>query len=229
MESLLLIEDERRVAAFIRQGLEEEGYLVEWIERGQEGADSAIRNAPDLVLLDLRLPDIDGVEVCRRIRKAHPSLPILMLTALDSVEDRVAGLDAGADDYVAKPFAFAELLARIRSLLRRASLEPPMRTLTDGALQLERDARVCRIGEQAVDLTPTEFDLLAYLLSRRGQAVHRDDILDAVWGRNETPIPNAVDVYVGYLRRKLAAVGVPNRIESVRGIGYRYSPEQIQP
>ena len=115
MESLLLIEDERRVAAFIRQGLEEEGYLVEWIERGQEGADSAIRNAPDLVLLDLRLPDIDGVEVCRRIRKAHPSLPILMLTALDSVEDRVAGLDAGADDYVAKPFAFAELLARIRS------------------------------------------------------------------------------------------------------------------
>ena len=222
MRRLLLVEDERQVASFVPQGLEEEGYVVEWVASGREGEQRAAAEPFDVVLLDIRLPDISGVEVCRAIRRHNASLPVLMLTALDAVEDRVAGLRAGADDYLPKPFEFDELLARIEALLRRAAVAPPERVHMDGRLQLDLGARTATCGSRLIDLTPTEFDLLAYFLARRGQALSRDDIHRGVWGNDFDRGTNLIDVYVGYLRRKLAEAGCPSAIEAVRGIGYRY-------
>ncbi len=223
-QRILLIEDDRKVADFVQRGLEEEGYQVQWAKTGAQGISNAADTQPDIVLLDLRLPDVFGVEVCKQLRRSFPALPILMLTALDAIKDRVAGLEAGADDYLSKPFAFDELVARVHALLRRARLGPSAHVLVDGALEMDVDARECLVNQQPVKLSPTEFDLLAYFISRRGQAVHRDDILGAIWGTDADAIPNVVDVYVGYLRKKLAAVGMVKKLESVRGVGYRYVP-----
>jgi two-component system OmpR family response regulator/two-component system response regulator MprA len=224
MTRILLVEDERQVAAFVQQGLSEEGYAVEWAATGAEGERRALGEAFDAVLLDLRLPDRSGVEVCRSIRRHKTALPILMLTALDGVEDRVEGLRAGADDYLPKPFAFAELVARIEALLRRAALEPAGRAHRDGDLVVDPAARTCHYHERALDLTQTEFDLLAYFVARRGQALSRDEIHRDVWGHDFDRGTNLIDVYVGYVRRKLADVGCASRIETVRGVGYRYVP-----
>lgn len=223
---ILLIEDDARVAAFVRQGLEEEGYLVDWAERAASGLARALHEPFDLVLLDIRLPDGSGIDVCREIRQRHAALPILMLTALDAVEDRVRGLRAGADDYLPKPFAFDELLARIEALLRRARLEPAETVYRDGALTLEPASRTCRCGGRPLDLTAREFDLLAYFLARKNQALTRDDLHRDVWGNDFDRGTNLIDVYVGYVRRKLREAGCGGEIETVRGVGYRYVPAE---
>jgi two-component system OmpR family response regulator/two-component system response regulator MprA len=220
---LLLVEDEPDVASFIRQGLEEEGYTVRWAKTGQRGLESIRQTHIDLVLLDIRLPDLSGMEVCKRLRLHRPELPVMMLTALDAVEDRVKGLRAGADDYLPKPFAFDELIARIEALLRRVdrSHQQPS-TVEDGPLVLDPAARTCTYDGEAVDLTPTEFDLLAFLMARSGQALSRDTIHREVWGHDFDRGTNLIDVYVNYVRHKLEDVGCESVIETVRGIGYRY-------
>lgn len=222
MRRLLLIEDDPHVASFVRQGLSEEGYLVDWAATGGEGQRRALADAFDAVLLDVRLPDASGVEVCREIRRRDAALPVLMLTALDSVEDRVAGLKAGADDYLPKPFAFDELVARVEALLRRSEVEPPDRAHEDGRLRLDPTTHTCSVRGEPLALTATEFDLLAYFLARRGQALSRDEIHRAVWGHDFDRGTNLIDVYVGYLRRKLSDAGCVASIDSVRGVGYRY-------
>ncbi len=222
MPRLLLIEDERPIAAFLRQGLEEEGYGVAWAGTGAEGARLAAAEPFDAVILDVRLPDASGVDVCRDLRRRDAALPVLMLTALDAVADRVAGLRAGADDYLAKPFAFDELLARLEALLRRAAVAPPAHAYTDGPLHLDVGTRVAAVGGAALDLTPTEFDLLAFFLAHRGQALSREAIHRGVWGHDFDRGTNLIDVYVGYVRRKLADAGLAGAIEAVRGVGYRY-------
>ncbi len=224
MHRILLIEDERQVASFVRQGLEEEGYAVEWAATGRAGERRALAEPFDLVLLDLRLPDVHGLAVCESVRRHAPTLPILMLTALDAVDDRVAGLRAGADDYLPKPFAFAELVARVEALLRRAALEPADRAHTDGPLEVDVATRRCTCFGEALDLSATEFDLLAYFVARKGQVLTRDELHRDVWGHRFDRGTNLVDVYVGYVRRKLAASGCAARVETLRGVGYRYVP-----
>ena len=220
---LLLVEDEPDVASFVQQGLNEEGYEVSWVEAGRRGLDYARQGGIDLVLLDIRLPDLSGLEVCERLRLHRPELPILMLTALDAVEDRVRGLRAGADDYLPKPFAFDELLARIEALLRRVDRPSAPGRVEDGPLVLDPAARTCTFDGEEVDLTPTEFDLLAFLMARHGQALSRDTIHQEVWGHDFDRGTNLIDVYVNYVRRKLDEVGCEAPIETVRGIGYRYT------
>jgi DNA-binding response OmpR family regulator len=220
---LLLVEDEQRVAAFLQQGLAEEGYRVTWASAGEQALEHLARTPFDLILLDLRLPGLSGLEVCRRIRLHDPTLPILMLTALDAVEDRVKGLRAGADDYLPKPFAFAELLARIEALLRRARMVAPETIYRDGALVLDPVARTCHYDGYPLSLTPKEFDLLAYFVARPGQALSREAIHRDVWGYTFDRGTNLIDVYVGYVRHKLHEVDCPCSIETVRGVGYRFA------
>lgn len=222
MPHILLVEDEADVASFIRQGLEEEAYEVAWVEEGRRALEFIQQEDVDLVLLDVRLPDQSGMDVCERIRLHRPNLPVIMLTALDAVEDRVRGLRAGADDYLPKPFAFDELLARIEALLRRAHSTQEPDTLRDGPLKLDSVSRTCTYDGEAVSLTPTEFDLLAYLMARKGRALSRDTIHRDVWGHDFDRGTNLIDVYVNYVRRKLEEVGCPSPIDTVRGIGYRY-------
>jgi len=219
---LLLVEDERDVASFIRQGLEEEGYQVTWAKNGRRGLESVRQGRIDLVLLDIRLPDIDGLEVCERMRLHYPDLPVMMLTALDAVEDRVAGLRSGADDYLPKPFAFDELLARIEALLRRVDRTQRQSAVEEGPIRLDPAARTCTIGGTPVDLTPTEFDLLAFLMARKGEALSRDAIHREVWGHDFDRGTNLIDVYVNYVRRKLEDAGCEAPITTVRGVGYRF-------
>ena len=221
--SLLLVEDEPDVASFVEQGLGEEGYDVSWVQEGQRALEYTQQAAVDLVLLDIRLPDLSGIEVCERLRLHRPTLPIMMLTALDAVEDRVKGLRAGADDYLPKPFAFDELLARVEALLRRVEQTEGAEVLRDGPLVLDSAAQRCTYEGEDVSLTPTEFNLLAYLMARRGQALSRDTIHRDVWGHEFDRGTNLIDVYVNYVRRKLKDVGCPSPIETVRGVGYRYT------
>lgn len=219
---ILLVEDEPDVASFVKQGLEEEGYEVSWVDTGQRGLEFIRQSEIDLVLLDIRLPDLSGLDVCDRIRLHRPELPVMMLTALDAVEDRVRGLRAGADDYLPKPFAFDELLARIEALLRRVERSEQSGAVMDGPLELDPVARTCSYDGEDVNLTPTEFDLLAFFMARKGQALNRETIHREVWGHDFERGTNLIDVYVNYVRRKLAEVGCDQLIETVRGIGYRY-------
>lgn len=219
---LLLVEDDPNVASFVRQGLDEEGYHVTWVMTADQALKRALDEPFDLVLLDLRLPDGSGVDVCRRLRLHDARLPILMLTALDAIEDRVTGLRAGADDYLPKPFAFEELLARIEALLRRTGDHDA--TLRDGDLALDPVAHTSSFAGTPLNLTQKEFDLLAYLLARPQQALTRDAIHRDVWGNDFDRGTNLIDVYVGYVRHKLADAGCPSQIETVRGVGYRFLP-----
>ncbi|NBC85083.1 MAG: response regulator [Bacteroidetes bacterium] len=223
---ILLVEDEPDVASFIRQGLEEEQYRVTWAKNGRRGLEYVQQDEIDLVLLDVRLPDINGLDVCERLRIHDTHLPVMMLTALDAVEDRVAGLRSGADDYLPKPFAFDELLARIEALLRRVEPREEDGPLEDGALRLDLAARRCSIDGEEIHLTPTEFDLLAFLMARKGRALSREDIHREVWGHDFDRGTNLIDVYVNYLRRKLSDAGCDSRIETVRGTGYRFDPAE---
>jgi two-component system OmpR family response regulator/two-component system response regulator MprA len=221
---ILFVEDEPRVASFVQVGLEEEGYLVRWESTGASGLARAFEQLFDLVLLDVRLPDLSGLDVCRRLRLHDPGLPILMLTALDAVEDRVKGLEAGADDYLPKPFAFEELLARIRALTRRVRYRSNETRFRDGPLRLDPVARTCRCIDRPLELTHKEFDLLAYFLARKNDVVSREDIHREVWGLDFDRSTNLIDVYVGYIRRKLQEAGCASRLVAVRGVGYRYEP-----
>ncbi len=221
---ILLVEDEVAMAALLRQGLEEEGYVVEWVLTGEEALARLEHLQPGLLVLDVRLPGMDGVEVCRQVRQRWPDLPILILTALDGVEDRVRGLRAGADDYLPKPFAFEELLARIEALLRRSRRQLTRHLLRDGPLMLNLNARTATCGARTLSLSPREFDLLAYLMQHPHQAISRLQLYRAVWGHDFDHGTSLLEVYISYLRRKLQEAGYPGRIATVRGIGYRYEP-----
>ncbi len=218
MARILLIEDEPDIASFVRRGLIYKGFHVDHALTGEAGLNLAREQPPDLVILDLMLPDLDGVEVCRRLRAAG-DVPVIMLSARDSVEDKVAGLDAGADDYLTKPFAFDELLARVRAAFRRR--QPPSQEVIRVAdLRICPSAREVSRGDRPIELTMREYELLEFLARHAGQVMTKDMIFSRVWGYDLMDESNAIKVYVSYLRRKLTANGEPNLIHSVRGIGY---------
>jgi DNA-binding response OmpR family regulator len=217
---ILVIEDEAAIADFIERGLRAEGYAVDACGDGAEGLERALASDVSLVLLDRMLPTMDGLDVLTKIRAVKPSLPVIVLTAKTEIADRVAGLDAGATDYVVKPFAFDELAARVRAHLRAPSqAEATMLTAADIELDL-LSRRVVRAG-RTIHLSAKEFDLLAYLMRHPGQVLSREQILSAVWGYDHEPGTNIVEVYVSYLRRKLAFSGEPAPIVTVRSVGYK--------
>ncbi len=216
-----IVDDDGAIRSALGRALRMEGYQVELFEDGLSALKEIQLRAPDAIVLDLQLPDIDGLEICRRIRRAGDATPILMLTARDAVNDRVEGLDAGADDYLVKPFDLAELLARLRALLRRHSYaEGEDAVLRFEDLSLNPSTREVRRGERAIELTKIEFDLLELFLRHPRQVLTRDQILDLVWGYNFDSGTNSLAVYVGYLRRKLEEVGESRLIQTVRGVGY---------
>ena len=217
---ILVVEDERRLAQVVRRVLGEEGHTVDVAYDGEEGLAMAMDGSHDVIVLDILLPGMDGLEVCRSLRANRVDTPVLLLTALDAVEDRVRGLDAGADDYLPKPFAFQELLARLRALGRRRvqAREPDQLQTADLALDLRR-RRAERAGK-TIDLSPKEFALLEFLMRNEGRVVTRTQILDHVWGYDYSPDSNLVDVYVTYLRRKIDRGYDRNLIRTVRGAGY---------
>jgi two-component system, OmpR family, response regulator MprA len=217
-ELILVIEDEEKILNFLRRGLIYEGYRVETALDGSAGLASARDNPPDLVILDWMLPGIDGLEVCRRLRAAG-NVPILMLTAKDSVSDRVQGLDAGADDYLVKPFALDEVLARLRALLRRAKPEAP-EVLAYADLKLDTGTHQAFRGERPIDLTAKEYELLELFLQHPRQVLTREVIYDRVWGYDFGGESNIIEVYVRYLRQKTEAGGEPRLLHTVRGVGY---------
>jgi DNA-binding response OmpR family regulator len=222
---ILVVEDERKVAAFVRQGLVEEGHVVEVAADGEAALDAVAGGPPyDLVVLDVMLPKPDGLSVLKTLRARRVQAPVLLLTARDGVADKVAGLDAGADDYLAKPFAFEELLARVRALLRRGrgAAEPVLR-LED--LSLDPATRLVVRGGRRISLTAREYALLEYFLRNTGRVLTRPMITQHVWGMDFDPESNIVDVYVGYLRRKIDADGEPRLLQTVRGAGYSLSAE----
>jgi two-component system response regulator MprA len=215
---ILVVEDEERIASFLQRGLTYEGYRVDLAGDGPTGLGLARENPPDLVVLDWMLPGMDGLEVCRRLR-AGSQVPILILTAKDTVEDRVHGLDAGADDYVVKPFAFAELLARIRALLRRTGPGEP-ETLRFADLMLDTGTHRARRGERVIDLTAKEYDLLEIFMRHPRQVLTREIIYDRVWGYDFGGESNIIEVYVRYLRQKIETEGETKLLHTVRGVGY---------
>jgi two-component system response regulator MprA len=216
---ILIVEDEEQIASFLRRGLASEGYEVDTAVDGTTALAKARETLPDLVILDLMLPGMDGVEVCRRLRSAHSSLPILILTARDSVSDRVQGLDAGSDDYMVKPFALAELFARVRALLRRAGPGEP-ETLQFADLRLDTGTRQVHRAETRIDLTSKEFDLLELFLRHPRQVLSRETIYDQVWGYDFGGESNIIEVYIRYLRQKLEADARTRLLYTVRGVGY---------
>jgi two-component system response regulator MprA len=219
---ILVVDDERAVRESVRRALELEGYVVELAADGQEALDllaSSEGGEPDALVLDVLMPQLDGLEVCRRLRRAGSRLPVLMLTARAEVENRVEGLDAGADDYVTKPFALEELLARLRALLRRTA-DGSGETLRFADLELDPKTREVRRGGEPVELTRTEFALLQLFLLNPRQVLTRSLIFERVWGYDFGASSNSLDVYIGYLRRKTEAGGKPRLIQTVRGVGY---------
>jgi len=217
---ILVVDDERAVRDSLRRALELEGYEIELAADGNEAlARLESADEPDAVILDVLMPGVDGLEVCRRVRSAGKKLPVLMLTARTEVEDRVAGLDAGADDYVVKPFALEELLARLRALLRRAG-DGEGDVLRFGDLELEPATREVRRDGRAIELTRTEFSLLELFMRNPRQVLTRSIIFERVWGYDFGFGSNSLDVYIGYLRRKTEAGGEPRLIQTVRGVGY---------
>ena len=221
-EHILVVEDENKIADLIRRGLIYEGYQAQIAPDGLLALNQARDTPPDLVILDIMLPGLDGLEVCRRLRAAS-DVPILMLTARDAVRDRVAGLDAGADDYLVKPFDFDELLARVRALLRRRSGKGPDEqdeVLRFADLLLLPTARQAMRGERALELTAKEYDLLELFMRHPRQVLTRDVIYDQLWGYDFGGESNIIEVYVRYLRAKLEAEGEPRLIQTIRGVGY---------
>jgi DNA-binding response OmpR family regulator len=217
---ILIVEDEAGIADFLERGLRAEGYEVKVARDGEEGARLGLDPAVDLVVLDRMLPRVDGLEVLDRLRRARPLLPVIMLTAKAEVADRVEGLDSGATDYVTKPFAFEELLARIRARLREGGAGSET-TLEAAGIRLDLLGREARRGDVTTRLPEREADLLAYLMRNEGRVVRREELLSSVWGYDHDPGTNIVQVYIGYLRRRLARPGSPAPIETVRSVGYR--------
>ena len=218
-ERILVIEDDRRIRDLLRRGLLFENYIVDTAEDGETGLRIARETPPDAVILDIMLPGIDGLEVCRRLRSAS-NVPILMLTARDTVPDRITGLDAGADDYMVKPFAFDELLARLRALFRRHRMESAPDVYRYLDLELNpRSRQVFRAGK-TIDLTAKEFDLLELFMRHAGQVLTREMIYEHIWDYDFGGESNIIEVYVRYLRTKLEAHGGPRLIQTIRGVGY---------
>jgi DNA-binding response OmpR family regulator len=216
---ILVVEDDRKVAGFIEQGLVEEGYVVDIAPDGEEATMLAHVYDYDVILLDVILPKKNGFQVAAELRREGRKTPILMLTSRDAVEDVVRGLDAGADDYLAKPFRFEELLARVRALVRRGGAER-MEILRFGDVTMDRLRHLVTVGEKKLDLTAKEFQLLEYFLLHCDEVVRRTTLLEKVWDMHFDPESNVVDVHVGNLRRKLAKATDGVRIETVRGVGF---------
>ena len=220
--NILLIEDDERISSFVVRGLKAEGYSVDVARTGQAGLELSTGDHLSVIILDIMLPDMDGRMLCAQLREQGVTTPVLMLTALDAVEDRVKGLRTGADDYLTKPFAFEELLARIEALMRRSggfSERPERLRLAD--LELDRGTLEVRRGGRLVELTAKELALLEFLMSAEGKVVSRTRILESVWGQTTDPLTNVVDVYVRRLRAKIDEGFDPQLIHTVRGYGYR--------
>lgn len=216
---ILVVDDEPAVRDAVQRALKLESYQVETASDGAEALKSLTVSSPDLMILDLLMPRIDGLEVCRRLRAAGDSTPVLMLTARDSVANRVEGLDAGADDYLVKPFALDELLARVRALLRRSSPEG-QEMLRYSDLSMDSVSREVKRGNRPIELTRTEFLLLELFLNNPRRVLTREVILDRVWGFDFGPESNSLEVYIGYLRKKMEAEGESRLIHTIRGVGY---------
>jgi two-component system copper resistance phosphate regulon response regulator CusR len=214
---VLVVEDERRVASFVTRALRENAYEVDLAETGEQAIALATQNAYDSILLDVRLPGLSGIQVCQRLRTAHIDTPILMLTARSLVEQRVEGLDAGADDYLTKPFAVAELLARVRAMARR---KISGRVLRYAGIELDRHQRSVTRAGRTISLTSREFALLEYLLSRAPSAVPRHEIIEHVWDLHFDPQTNLIEVYINRLRQKISAGGESKLIQTIHGVGY---------
>ncbi|EPC34525.1 Two component system, response regulator [Lacticaseibacillus paracasei subsp. paracasei Lpp120] len=224
MSKILIIEDEKNLARFVELELKHEGYETEVHFNGRTGLEAALAEDWDAILLDLMLPELNGLEVCRRVRQVK-NTPIIMMTARDSVIDRVSGLDHGADDYIVKPFAIEELLARLRALLRRISIEGENNTAKQTTIKyrdlvIEKENRVVRRGDDIIELTKREYELLLTLMENVNVVLARDVLLSKVWGYNSNVETNVVDVYVRYIRNKIDRPGEPSYIQTVRGTGY---------
>jgi len=218
--SILVVDDDRAVREALRRALTLGGYEVEMAEDGPAALQRLALGDPDAVVLDIGLPELDGVEVCRRLRKSGSRVPVLMLTARDAVDDRIEGLDAGADDYMVKPFDVGELQARLRALLRRTGAGEAQDNLTFGELRLDPSRHGATYGGNFVELTRTEYQLLELLMINPRTVLSHSTIYDRVWGYDFGPTSNALRVYIGYLRRKLQSAGAPDLIHTVRGVGY---------
>ena len=218
---MLVVEDDPAISRFVVRGLREEQYRVDLAEDGPAAERLAADSLYDAIVLDVLIPGFDGFELCRRLRRAWIDTPVLMLTARDAVPDRITGLDAGADDYLVKPFAFDELLARLRALTRRGRTRHMDTSLSYGPLSLDTKAHMATAGGVPLDLSATEYRLLEHLLRRQDTIVSRDQLAEHVWGGDYDPFSNVADVYIGYLRKKLrtAGIGVP-LIHTIRGLGY---------
>src|SRR5262245_52950509 len=226
---LLLIEDDRKAAKLLTKGLEEEGFVVDVAPTGEDGEEQASVNEYDVIVLDWLLPGKDGIAVCRTLRARDVSTPILMLTARDSLADRISGLGTGADDYLTKPFAFAELLARIRALLRRSRLARPV-VLKVADLTLDPATRRVTRGGAVVVLTPREYALLEVLMRNAGEIISRTRLVERVWDEASEVLDNLIDVHVSHLRKKIDRGAGPPLIHTVRGFGYRLGlPDTAEP
>ena len=220
MARILIVEDEQRIAAFVAKGLRADGHLTTWVADGREGLDHALSDDFDLMVLDIGLPGIDGFEVLDRLRSGGSQLPVIVLTARDSVGDTVSALEGGADDYMPKPFRFAELLARVRLRLRTPAEARAREDVVEcGGVRLDVRSRRADVGGRQVELSAREFALAEMFMLNAGQVLSREQLLDHVWGMDFDPGSNVVDVYVGYLRKKFG----PATIATVRGMGYRFN------
>ncbi|WP_419742469.1 response regulator transcription factor [Paraclostridium dentum] len=218
MKKILIIEDEKNISSFVKMELEFEGYITQVIEDGKQGLDEAINKDYDLILLDLMLPSLNGIEICRRLKK-EKNTPIIMLSAKDSVMDKVSGLQMGADDYVAKPFAIEELLARIQVVFRRDN-NSNSKILNFKDLSINTESRLVKKGDEELNLTNKEYELLLYLMENKEKVISRFSLLESVWGYNYETETNVVDVYVRHLRNKLDTEDKEEYIKTVRSIGY---------
>ena len=225
---LLVVEDEPKLAQYIHRGLSEESFIVDIARDGEEALERAARTKYDLIILDLMLPRMDGFAVCRALRASGSDLPILILSARRIVGDRVKGLELGADDYLTKPFAFSELSARVRSLLRRRQ-PAALLALSVGTLTLDPITRLVKRGDRRIDLTQKEFALLDYLMRHAGQVVTRTMIAEHVWGFNWDRLTNVIDVYINHVRRKIERADEPRLIHAVRGAGYVIREPESEP
>ena len=223
---ILLVEDETSIANFIREGLEEEGFSLDVADNGRQGLQLALEGLDnyDLILLDWMLPGLNGIEICRAVRKENTQVPIIFLTAKDTVDDVVFGLQAGANDYIRKPFAFEEMLARIRALLRGKGAS--QQTLRVGDIELDTESHVVKKNGAEVDLTQKEFALLEYLLRNKGRVCRRTRIIENVWDIHFDHDTSVIDVYINFLRKKLDDPGMPSFVQTVRGIGYRVNEDK---
>lgn len=223
MAKILIVEDERKIARFVELELKHEGYEVDLAGNGKEGLEKILSGEDDLVVLDVMLPELSGIEVCRQAREAGSQIPIIMLTAKDDVMDKVTGLDNGADDYMTKPFAIEELLARIRVALKRKKSEPKEKEetiLSYGELKVDSNKYEVHYGEEQIALTKKEFDLLLYLLRHKNTAISREELLNNVWDYDYYGDTNVVDVYIRYVRQKIDDRFGIKLINTVRGVGY---------